>query len=285
MIYLYCIVEAGTAAADLLATGDLRGLEPNEPLFSIESEGLVAAVSRVPETIFAEEPLNTLLADLPRLAPFAIRHEEAVRALLPAAPALVPLAFGTVFHAPQGVTALLRERADEFRRLLDTLRHKQEWGLKVFRDAAQALEAADTASAELRRLAAAAAAASPGRAHLLHKRREQLRETEAHRLVAQSLDTVLQRLAATSDAVRCDEVPRSELRAPSSSARDPERGTWNPQLVLKAAFLVRAAAVDTFCTVAAELERAYAPQGLSLEVSGPWAPYSFVTLENDGCAA
>src|SRR3712207_7015484 len=39
------------------------GLQPGEPLFAVEAEGLVGAVSRVPAATFDEEPLNALLTD------------------------------------------------------------------------------------------------------------------------------------------------------------------------------------------------------------------------------
>jgi hypothetical protein len=262
LLYLYGIVEAGTEAARLLAARGVPGLDPEEPLLPIAAGGLVAAVSRVPAATFEEEPLNALLADLPRLAPLAVQHEEAVRALLPAAPALVPMAFGMVYRGPEGVEALLRERGDAFRELLARVRGKYEWGLRVYRDVARWLATADATSDELRRLAAEAARATPGRAYLLGKQRERLRAAEADRLAAEALAAILARLEPLSAAAR-----RSPLAA---AAPGPT------QLVLSVAFLVETAATDRFRGAAAELERVYQPQGLRLELSGPWAPYSFV---------
>ena len=262
LLYLYGVVEAGTEGERLLAGRTVPGLDPSEPLFPIAVGGLVAAVSRVPSATFEEEPLNALLADLPRLAPLAVQHEEAVRALLPAAPALVPMAFGMVYRGPERIEALLRERAGEFRTLLGRVRGKHEWGLKIYRDHARWLATADATSDELRRLAGEIAAASPGRAYLLGKRRERLRAAETDRLVAAALDAIVETLEACSAAAR-----HNALGAAPPGATP---------LVLSAAFLVDAAASEAFRAAATDLERTYMPQGLSVEVSGPWAPYSFV---------
>jgi hypothetical protein len=47
-------------------------------------------------------------------------------------------------------------------------------------------------------------------------------------------------------------------------------------LVLKVAFLVKTSHVADFRAVAAEQARDLAPRGLILDLTGPWAPYSFV---------
>lgn len=261
LFYLYCIFESGTEAKRWLEERCIPGLEPEEPLFPVEAAGLVAAVSRVPGETFQEEPLHALLKELPRLAPFALRHDEAIRALLPLAPALVPMTLGAVYRSPQKVADLLQERAPLFQDLLASLRGKQEWGVKVFRDNLRLLEAAAN-SDQLRRLAEEAAQSGPGKAYLIRKQRERLLLNEAERLASQSLEVILQDLTAVSDAVHVDEVPATQ---PSSLP-----------LALKASFLVEASMVEAFRSVAVGLEGSYAPLGLHLELNGPWAPYSFV---------
>lgn len=271
LVYLYCVVESGTDANQMLTDRRVPGLIEDEPLFPIEVAGLVAVVSRVPAATFDEAPLNALLADLERLTPFAVRHEEAIRSLLPVAPSLVPMAFGGVYRGPERVAHFLREQAAELHRLLDRLRGRQEWGLKVFRDPARALAAAEAASAELQRLLEEATKASPGRAYLLTRQRDRLRATEAERLTAQALDDIRNRLLARSVAVH-----QEAIVAPAPPVASPTPGGPSGLLVFRAAFLVEAATVPDFQADVAELSRSYAPWGLQVEVNGPWAPYSFI---------
>jgi hypothetical protein len=158
--------------------------------------GLVAAVSPVPAATFDEAPLNEFVADLPRLTPYAVRHEEAMRALLPAASALVPMTFGAVYRDEASVRAMLAARTRELQGYLDRVRGCYEWGLKVYRDAARWQASAAVESAELLRLAAEAAQATPGRAYLLRKQRERQVAAESDRLAAEALDGITARLGA-----------------------------------------------------------------------------------------
>lgn len=263
LVYLYCIVEAGTEAQRLLEERHVPGMDPDEPLFPIAAAGLVAAVSRVSAAQFAEEPLNALAADLEQLAPLAVRHEETVRALLPAASSVIPMTFGTIYAGPERVTGLLNQGAEDFRRMLAHVRNRREWGVKVFADRDRLLEAAERGSAEVRRLEEETNRASPGKAYLLGKRRERLVNEQAGLIARQALQTIAGQLGAASADSRFEEIAATEEQS--------------IQLVLKAAYLVDDEATERFQTLAAELSATYAPLGLQSDLTGPWAPYSFVT--------
>lgn len=260
LLYLYGIVPAGSAAHRLLARRQIEGMQDGVPLFPIEADGLVAAVSAVPAALFDEEPLNALVSDLNRLTPYALRHEEAVRSLLSSP--LVPMTFGAVYRGVDGIATLLREHRSTFGSLLERLRGCEEWGLKVFSSPVRLLESAAGASDQIRQMDAEIAALPPGRAYLATKRRERALAAEAGRLASVMLTAIFERLADLSAAAVQDEPG------------PPQPGA--EQLVLKAAFLVDDDAVQEFRSVAEELGQTYSPRGLRLEVSGPWAPYSFV---------
>src|SRR6266567_3397648 len=132
LLYLYCVLEPESAADALLSTGEVAGVEPGECLFPIRASNLVAAVSRVPSDLFSEQALNELMTDLPRLAPYAIRHEQAIRDLCDAGPALLPMTFGAVYLSEARVRMLLRHHAADFRHRLEGVRDRQEWEVKVF---------------------------------------------------------------------------------------------------------------------------------------------------------
>lgn len=265
LLYLFAIIEPDTEAHRLLQRGAVPGMVPDEPCLPILAAGLVAAVGRVPPETFAEEPLNALLQDLTAVAPYALRHETVVRTLMAAAPALVPVAFGAVYQGEAGVHALLHERADAFRRVLDRVRGREEWTVKVFRDQAALLRAAEAGDAQARALSAAVASATPGRAYLLRRQRERVVAAAAERLAARLAGECVRRLAALSAAVRHE------------MAQEP--GT---ELLLKASFLVPREAVERFTAEAERLRAVCAPQGLIVVANGPWAPYSFAEEPGDG---
>lgn len=260
LLYLYGVVAPDSDAAALLQMGRMSGIEPDQPLFAIGAAGLVAVVSLVPADVFDEEPLNALVSDLERLTPYAVRHEEAVRALLDSA--VIPMTFGAVYRTPERVAALLAEQAPYFRGLLSRFQGRREWGVKVFADHARLLQIAEQESDALRGLAEEAATARPGRAYLIARKRDQQLAAEASQLAADPIAQILGRLGDLSgDVVQDDPGPVQP---------------GDEQLALKAAFLVDDRRHDTFRDAVAELADACAPRGLRLELSGPWAPYSFV---------
>lgn len=264
LLYLFSVIEPDTEAHQLLQRGAVPGMVPEEPCFPVVEAGLVAAVSRVPAETFAEGPLNALLQDLVAVAPYALRHETAVRTLMAAAPALVPVAFGTVYQGATGVQALLRDRAGAFRRALDRVRGREEWTVKVFRDQTTLLRAAEAGDAQARALAAAVADATPGRAYLLRRQRERVVAAAAERLAAQLVGECVRRLTAVSAAMRHE------------AAQEP-----GGDLLLKASFLVPREAGGRFTAEAERLRAAYASHGLTVVASGPWAPYSFAEEPGD----
>jgi hypothetical protein len=265
LFYLYGVLAPESLGAALVRTGKVPGIDDDEPLFPVEAAGLLAAVSRVPATDFEEEPLNALVNDLSRLTPYAVRHEEVIRAL--ARSALVPMTFGAVYRSAYGVVRMLEERAGDLRSLLERLDGREEWGLKVFAHLPRLQAVAEQESDQLRDLARQAAAARPGRAYLLAKQRERLRGQESSRAAAGMLRETMERLTALAvDAVQEDTGPAQP---------------GMEQLLLKAAFLVERAGAETFSRVARDLDRSNAPRGLRLELSGPWAPYSFVRERRD----
>jgi hypothetical protein len=268
LLYLYAVLEPGSPAYTALQAGTVQGMEVGAPLFPVSAAGLVAAVSRVPSATFGEESLNALVTDLPRLAPYAVLHEQAIAQLLPDAPALVPMTFGAVYRSALRVQQLLEERAPHFRALLDRTRDKREWGIKLVQHLPEVVKAVETKSAALRELNEEIAAATPGRAYLLSRRLQQVIAAEANRLVEEACQSVLQRLGTVSEAVRRDALTAN----PADAA----------QLAFKASFLVTESQFRDFEDAAAQVAADLAPQGLELECSGPWAPYSFVGEQYGG---
>lgn len=261
LVYLYAVIDAESPAGELLRAGRVSGLIAGEPLFPIEQDGLIAAASFVPAHQFSSEAIDELASDLESLAPFALRHEEAVRALLPATRALVPLAFGAVYRTPERVAAFLKERAADLRAALDRVRDRDEWGIKVFRDTPRFTQVVLAPSESLHQ--AELRAASPGRAYLLRKSRERRVEGEVEAETDRSTARIAAQLAEAAALARREAIP---IEAAATSRA----------LVLKAAFLVDRASAETFAARCDEIARIEAARGLQLEITGPWAPYSFV---------
>ncbi|GAA0646908.1 GvpL/GvpF family gas vesicle protein [Kutzneria viridogrisea] len=221
----------------------LRGVGGEQP-HVVAAGGVTAVVGAVDQAEFGVDALQGALADPVRLEQFARAHHHVVDSLA-LRTTTVPLRMGTVCEGLAGVLALLTGHPDRFRSLLDRFEDHQEWGVKGYLDA----DCAETEDA---------AATYPGRSgteYLLRRRAAQHRDaqrTDRVIWVSGQVHAELSALAAGERLLR----PRGSL------------------MVLNGAYLVRRADVPGLRRVVAGLPQSH--RGLRLEVTGPWAPYSFV---------
>jgi hypothetical protein len=259
LVYVYAIAHAGSALP-----ASLRGME--DAAVRMERAGdLAAYVSDVPDAEFAEVPLNANLADMAWLTPRAVRHQEVNAALAAAVDPLVPLSFGTVFRDRAGVERMLRDRAAEIAPRLDALRGKAEWIAVVRRDETTAVAALESASEALRALRAQIEAASPGRAHLIARRLDELKRQE---LRASDAGAIGAALTALEDGGR--RLFREPLVADAGAG-------------MIARFSVLADRDDGPALGGLGLGD-WRDRGYTLELTGPWPAYRFAALTPSGSA-
>lgn len=98
-----------------------------DPPRLLTHRGLIAVVSHVPERDFAEEPLRRRLEDLDWLTETARAHQQVIDSLT-AVTTPLPLRLATVFRDDSGVRVMMEEREEDFRRVLDRLAGRVEWG-------------------------------------------------------------------------------------------------------------------------------------------------------------
>lgn len=218
---------------------------------------LVAVVSHVPEGDFAEEPLRAHLEDLDWLTAVARAHQGVIDALTTVTTPL-PLRLGTVFRDDSGVRTMLQAREEGFRRTLDRLEGRVEWGVKVFIDAERAQDAP----------AAPAAKPASGRDYL-RQRRMQTQSQDALWQQAETFATQLHRSLSES-------AEDSRLHAP----QNPTLSGASGRNVLNAAYLVPRVKSEEFVE-RVDRTKDGAP-GIRVELTGPWAAYSFAGEESAG---
>ena len=87
--------------------------------------------------------------------------------------------------------------------------------------------------------------------------------------------------AAEADAEKAADLLQETLRPHVAEALR-RGGAPGSSLLLDLAFLVPPDSEADFLAAAGELRERLAPEGLELEVSGPWPPYSFAALDDAG---
>jgi Gas vesicle synthesis protein GvpL/GvpF len=229
-----------------------------DPPRLLAHHGLTAVVSHVPEAEFAEEPLRAHLEDLDWLAATARAHEQVVDALT-AVTTPLPLRLATVFRDDSGVRVMMEEREDGFRRALERLQGRVEWGVKVY--------------------------ALPGTGHpgdggnggngggppgKPASGRDYLRRRHHDVMARESASQFAGRFAAELHTTLSAHAEASRLHPPQRAALSRVPG----ENVLNAAYLVPRTRSGEFVEIV-ENARTAEP-GTRVELTGPWAAYSFL---------
>jgi hypothetical protein len=257
LVYVYAIARGGSAAP-----AGLRGLDDGA-VRAIRGDDLAAFASDVPESEFAEAPLNAHLADMDWLAPRAVRHQEVNAALAEANDPLVPLSFGTVFRDEPGVARMLRERASQIGPRFEALRGKAEWIAVVRRDKEKALAALESGSEALRALRAAIEAAPPGRAYLAGRRLDETKRQELRAVDAAAIGAAIEELE----------------RAGTGLFREPLVEDAGGNTLARFSVLAARDAGRALAALGAAFGTAWDARGYALELNGPWPAYRFSTVD------
>lgn len=253
--YVYAVCRPFRSALQAQLTG-VAGAPPKQ----LTHHGLIAVVSTVPEADFAEEPLRAHLEDMEWLTATARAHQQVIDALTVVTTPL-PLRLATVFRDDSGVRTMMEAREEDFRRILDRLEGRVEWGVKVYAETDSTQDVQPAGPAEPRETAGPEASGTSGRDYLRRRRMQ----TRAREDVWQKATAVAGRLHEKLSAFAED----SRLHAPQSATLSGASG----QNVLNAAYLVPRADSEEFVELV-DREKDDAP-GIRVELTGPWAAYSF----------
>jgi len=261
-VYVYCIAESAPATS--IASEPLPpAIEDDAAVELISDQGLAAVASHVPLSMYGEETLEENLNDATWTAIRAMRHERIVEHFARRT-GVVPLRFGTIYLAREGVERMLSEKGGELREIIQRIGGSEEWGLNVFSDRDKLLDAVTELSPRLRDLVTQAKSTSPGQAYLLQKKIEGLRTDEARLELTRLIDEIEVRVAKKAKAGKRLRVLKVEA-------------TESGELKAKFAFLVERTNFDDFRDEAEKIAKEFDKIGVRLELTGPWPTYNFAS--------
>ncbi|MGZ2360649.1 GvpL/GvpF family gas vesicle protein [Streptomyces sp. 372A] len=257
LTYVYAVGREGPALHGLASR--VPGVD-GRPLYPVTAGGLCALVSRVPADTFGAQGLSAQLEDLARLETLARAHHAVVDGAF-AETSVLPMRLATVYLDDARVADMLLRRRGDFEGLLGRLEGHVELGMKVYADPRTAEAPAPAA--------VTSAGAGAGRAYLQQRRATRRRDQDAYR-------------AASDLVVRAGELTRDVVA--SRVVHRPQQGqlaSHSGVNVANEAYLVPRARTEELRRTLTGL--ADGVPGVSVEVTGPWAPYSFATpVDSDG---
>src|SRR5579884_2765387 len=239
--YVYCIVRS-ERPRDFGAIGIGGG----QRVFTVAFQDLAAVVSDTPIVIYDPTRENVLAHEFVNET---VMREHTV----------IPMSFGTVFRSEDDVTELLRSTYQAFSDVLDKMRDKIEFGLKVLWDRDKVVANLEKDNDEISRL-----------------------KDEISRHTTTSTYFARMQLGRLIDAAL--EETRARYVADIHEALKPvavasrSNKPIGDRMILNAAFLVDRAQEQAFDERVKETSRKY-EDVLSFKYSGPWPPYNFVNIK------
>lgn len=218
----------------------VRGIDDEAKIEAIIDDGLVCWVSRVSASEFAEN-LSRNVENLDWLSAVSVRHQRAVAALAQEAD-ILPARLGTVFLSQTSLLRDIEGRKSELQSDLERIQGTDEWGVRVFRTAAP-LKVPATPRSGKEYLKAKSA--------LLRSRAPQGPDEEVERLARE-----LEKLGPTAEGGKI-----------SGGRRDLQ---YHVTLLLKRKDLTK------FQNLLRRFSREW-KGSRTIESTGPWPPYSFVS--------
>jgi hypothetical protein len=211
-------------------------------------------VADAPLERYGAEAIDGKLSDLDWVGRCAVAHESVVEHFTRAG-TVIPMKLFTLFASDERARARIAAMRAGIEGTVARVAAREEWGVRVSVDEAQAVRrAAEAARARARGL-------PDGTGFLVRK---QSARDAVRRLVAGSredVDGVFDELAQGADDAR---------------RRTPAQGEIATRLLLDAAFLVPQARRASFRAAARRAATRLARDGYELTLTGPWPPYNFV---------
>ncbi|PHQ52971.1 gas vesicle protein [Streptomyces cinnamoneus] len=253
MLYAYAVTRDDEAVTEALAT--VTGVV-GEPVRAVRHEGLLALVGPVPAAQYDEGALRANLEDLAWLERTARAHQRVIDAVAAAAPCVLPLRLATVYREERGVHGMLAAGGPRLGAALDRLEGRAEWGVKVH-TLPQGPPAAGPPPSAPR-------APASGRDYLRQRAAQRRAHEGRSRQADEAARGIHTALTALAEETRLYPAQNAGL------SRQPGHN------VLNAAYLVPGAARTRFTSAVARLAESAPAEGVRVELTGPWAPYSFV---------
>jgi len=258
ILYVYAIGRVGHVMPERV-----EAIDGSDYLEAIPGDDLVAFCTPVDPVEFSQPVIDARAKDVEWLGSIGYRHQSVMAELMRGG-TIIPLRAFTLFATPDSLRQHLASQADALRKTLARIDGKQEWTLRIEFEPERWSEALADRVASLRDLQQEAATSTPGKAFLLRKKLDEEKK-RASREAEQQVVAEVER--AVLDKLSCDTVAESRER------RD---GAF-PQINV----LLDRDEEARLQELHDEVSRRYEHEGVTVALTGPWPPYTFVGTMND----
>ena len=240
--YVYCVIKT----ADERGFGPIGIGEGGNPVYMVRFQDLAAVVSDTPIRIYDPTRENVLAHELV--------NETVMREFT-----VIPMSFGTIFRTRSDIVELLKSTYRAFDDVLEKMRDKIEFGLKVLWDRDRVVARLEAEDDPIRRLKEEITNNAQSSTYFARM--------QLGRMVESALEN-----AANEYMVDIHESLKPVAVASRSNKPIGDR------MIMNAAYLVERPREHDFDEAVKVLSRKY-EDILSFKYTGPWPPYNFVNIK------
>ena len=235
-----------------------EAIDRSDHFVTVSAAGVSAIATPVAASEFSQESIDSHAANLDWLGAIGYRHQGVVADLMRET-SIVPLRAFSLFSSEDSLRDYLKKNATQFKRMLERLDGKQEWTLRIEFEPERWSESLTKRVDSLRALASEIDSAAAGKAFLLRKKLEEAKKN-ASKEAEQQVVSEIER--AVLDKLRCETIAESRQ----------QRSGGFPQINV----LLNRDEESRLQEVQSALMNRYESEGVTVAVTGPWPPYSFV---------
>jgi hypothetical protein len=225
---------------------------------SVKAAGVAAIATPVKSEEFSQEAIDSHAGDLEWLGAIGYRHQAVVADLMRET-SIIPLRAFSLFSSEEALRKYLTENAAPFKSMLERLDGKQEWTIRIEFEPERWSESLTQRVDSLRAIAKEIDGAAAGKAFLLRKKLEEAKKSASKEAEEQIVGEIER---AVLDRLRCETVAES---------RQQRSGAF-PQINI----LINRDEEARLQEVQTTLNDRYSGDGVTVALTGPWPPYSFV---------
>jgi len=253
LIYVYCL---SNGYPSILPEG----------LKSIEYGGFYVIMKNVSDCEFSEDNLKRNLSDIQWLEFNAREHIGVINKIMEYT-TVIPFKFGTIFQSEDNLKNFIASYSDSLIENFKYIDAKEEWAVKIYCDRKILSDQIDELSEEAAALEKQIMESSPGKAFLLKRKKTDLVELE------------LDRICKHFGQKYYDELKNLSISTSLNNLLPKEFTGRLDTMILNATFLVSKNQVSNFRTIVCNLGNRNKNFGFSLEITGPWPPFSFISIK------
>lgn len=259
LIYAYCMSDSAPVLDNEREDTDLQAM-----VFG----AFHIIVKYVSGDEFSEEILKKNMSDLHWMEANAREHIRVINMIMESGN-VIPFKFGTIYNSTTGLEKFIADYSSSLIDNFNNVEGKEEWSVKIYCDRKVLGEHIDEYSEEASSLEKQILASSPGRAFLLKRKKTDMVENEIDRLCNAYGQEYFDDFKNLSESTSLNNLLPKEYTGRQDS------------MILNATFLVFRDSVDEFKNVAATLGRKYGNAGFIIETTGPWPPFSFISIKKN----